>query len=189
LPNGFMADFFDVASSNAFHASIEKIFRNGITGGCGGGNYCPDAVVTRDQMAIFILRGEHGGNYAPPAATATVFSDVPAGAFAAAWIEQLAREGITGGCGSGKYCPGNPVLRSQMSIFLLRGKYGAAYNPPAATGTMFADVPANAFAAAFIEELAREGISSGCGGGNFCPSAVTTRGQMAVFLAKTFSLP
>ena len=35
---------------------IEQLFNEGITGGCGGGDYCPDAPVTRGQMAVFLLR-------------------------------------------------------------------------------------------------------------------------------------
>ncbi len=46
-------------------------------------------------MAIFLLRGEHGTAYTPPAAIGTVYLDIPADAFAADWIEQLAREGVT----------------------------------------------------------------------------------------------
>ena len=34
--------------------------------------------------------------------------------------------------------------------------------------------------------LAAESITAGCGGGNYCPDAPVTRGQMAVFLSKTF---
>jgi hypothetical protein len=118
-----------------------------------------------------------------------MFIDVPAGAFASPFIEQLAREGITGGCVPNYYCSLNPVLRSQMAIFLLRAKHGGAYTPPAATGTVFNDVPATAFAAAWIEQLAAEGITTGCGGGNYCPNNSTTRGEMSVFLSRTFSLP
>jgi len=76
--------------------------------------------VTRAQMAMFLLRAEHGSAYAPPAATGTMFGDVPANAFAAAWIEQLARESITLGCGDGNYCPDQSVPRSQMALFLVR---------------------------------------------------------------------
>ena len=31
-------------------------------------------------------------------------------------------------------------------------------------------------------------ITSGCGGDNYCPLNPNTRGQMAVFLVKTFNL-
>ena len=173
----------------AYAAWIEEFANEGITSGCGGGNYCPLNNVTRAQMAIFLLRSEHGSAYVPPPATGTMFNDVPANHPYAAWIEQFANEGITSGCGGGNYCPSNNVTRAQMAIFLLRSEHGSAYVPPPATGTMFADVPINAFAAAWIEQLANEGISSGCGGGNFCPNNPVTRAQMAVFLVNTFNLP
>ena len=75
-----------------------------------------------------------------------------------------------------------------MTVFILVAKYGSGYAPPPATGTKFADVPAGSFAAAFIEEAAREGITSGCDAVNFCPNSPTTRGQMAVFLSTAFGL-
>jgi hypothetical protein len=51
------------------------------------------------------------------------------------------------------------------------------------------DVPISHWAAAWIEQLAREGISGGCGGGNFCPENPVSRAEMAVFLVRTFNLP
>jgi hypothetical protein len=75
-----------------------------------------------------------------------------------------------------------------MAVFLLAAKYGAAYRPPAATGAMFVDVPANSFAAAWIEQLVREGITAGCAPSQYCPNAAVTRGQMSVFLVATFGL-
>ncbi|MBI3161353.1 MAG: S-layer homology domain-containing protein [Chloroflexi bacterium] len=183
--------FADVPSTYWAADFIERLYNAGITGGCATGplRYCPEASVTRAQMAIFILRGIHGSAYIPPAATGVVFSDVPAGYWAAAWIERLSAEGITGGCSGTSYCPEANITRAQMAIFLLRGKYGSAYVPPAATGTVFTDVPASYWAAAWIERLFAEGITSGCSGTSYCPDANVTRAQMAVFLVKTFSLP
>jgi hypothetical protein len=139
-------------------------------------------------MAVFLLRAEHGAGWAPPPATGTVFGDVPAGSFAAAWIEALAGEGITGGCGGGNYCPGNPVRRDQMAVFLLKAEHGGSYAPPSCTG-IFGDVACPSPFAAWIERLAAEGITAGCGGGDYCPASPNTRGQMAVFLTRAFSLP
>ena len=181
-------EFFDVPLSNMFHDPIHTIAANGISAGCGNGNFCPNDPVTRAQMAVFLLKGKHGVLYAPPAATGTVFSDVSKTSFAAAWIEQLEAEGITTGCGGGRYCPSAGVTRAQMSVMLLRAQLGSAYAPPAASGTVFSDVPVGGFAAAWIEDLAGRGITAGCGGGKFCPSGINTRGQMAAFLVKTFSL-
>ncbi|HNA89665.1 MAG TPA: S-layer homology domain-containing protein [Anaerolineales bacterium] len=183
--------FQDVPASHWAYSYIERLYTAGITGGCGTSplTYCPDATVTRAQMAIFILRGMHGSVYTPPAATGTVFADVPADAFAADWIEQLAAEGVTSGCGDGNYCPDASITRAQMAIFLLRGEHGAAYTPADAVGTVYLDVPADAFAAAWIEQLAREGVTGGCGGGNYCPDAAVTRAEMAVFIVRAFGLP
>jgi hypothetical protein len=75
-----------------------------------------------------------------------------------------------------------------MAVFLLRAKHGSSYNPPPATGTMFNDVSASHWAADWIEQLANEGITSGCGGGNYCPADPATRAQMAVFLVRTFNI-
>jgi hypothetical protein len=50
-------------------------------------------------------------------------------------------------------------------------------------------VPTTHWAAKWIEALAAEGITGGCGSGNYCPEAVVTRAQMAVFLVTAFSLP
>ncbi|MBI3160912.1 MAG: S8 family serine peptidase [Chloroflexi bacterium] len=187
---GVPSIFVDVPNTYWAWDFIERLYNAGITSGCSTSPmmYCPTTSVTRAQMAIFILRGIHGSAYSPPAATGTIFSDVPAGSFGAAWIERLAAEGITSGCGSGKYCPNNNVTRAEMAIFLLRAKYGSAYSPPVATG-MFTDVPVGSFAANWIEKLAADGITGGCGGGKYCPASPVLRDQMAVFLVKTFNLP
>jgi hypothetical protein len=75
-----------------------------------------------------------------------------------------------------------------MAIFLLRAKHGAIYTPPSATG-LFWDVPTTYWAANWIEQLSAEGITSGCGGGNYCPDNNVSRAEMAVFLVRTFNLP
>jgi len=119
------------------------------------------------------------------------FADVSSGNWAWQFIETLYKAGITDGCGISPlvYCPASPVTRSQMAIFLLRAKHGSGYAPPAPKGTVFNDVSKTYWAAAWIERLAAEGIATGCGNGNFCPTAEVTRDQMAVFLVRTFHLP
>ena len=100
---------------------IEALRSDGITGGCGTNLYCPEDPVTRTQMAIFLLKAKYGMSYTPPAVgSSTGFTDVPSTHWAAPWIKQLAAEGITGGCGTGIYCPESPVTRAQMAVFLVR---------------------------------------------------------------------
>jgi hypothetical protein len=183
--------FADVPYGYWSESFIHRLYNAGVTSGCSITPllYCPGTAVTRDQMAVFLLKAKYGSSYVPPAVgDSTGFSDVPTYYWAAAWIKQLAAEGITGGCGGGNYCPGTAVTRDQMAVFLLKAEHGSSYVPPTPSG-MFNDVPMAYWAAAWIEQLATEAITGGCGGGSYCPTTAVTRDQMAVFLVKTFNLP
>jgi hypothetical protein len=189
-----LQNFTDVPTSSMYWQWIERINFAEITDGCDtfAMRYCPDQTVTRAQMAIFIERGMNGSNYTPPNATGFVFTDVSNTSFAAAWIEKLSSDGITAGCEASplKYCPDSSINRAQMAIFLLRAKYGDTYTPPpVGVSTGFFDVPITHWAAPWIKQLAAEGITSGCGAGNYCPFQPVTRAQMAVFIVRTFDLP
>jgi len=111
--------FADVPCPSLFADWIEELYAEGITGGCGNGDYCPANPVTRAQMSAFLLKAQHGSSYVPPDCTG-VFTDVACPSLFANWIEQLAAEGITGGCGAGIYCPNNPNTRGQMAVFLVK---------------------------------------------------------------------
>jgi ELWxxDGT repeat protein len=179
------AIFGDVPTTFWAWRFVEALAAAGVSSGCGGGDFCPGAFINRAQMAVFVLTAR---GTAPPPATGTRFDDVPAGYWAGPWIEELAREGVVGGCSANPplYCPDNLLTRAEMAVLLTLAR---GENPPPATGTRFADVPAGYWAARFIEQLAADGITSGCGGGNYCPDLAVTRGEMAVFLATAFHLP
>jgi hypothetical protein len=189
LLKGFVADFADVPSDYQFYSFVTKLVSNAITVGCGGGDYCPTADVTRAQMAVFLLKARYGICYAPPPASGTVFLDVPANSFAAAWIEALAALGVTGGCGNGNYCPGSSVTRAQMAVFLLKTFLDAGYTPPSCNN-IFGDVACPGPFTDWIEDLYTRNITGGCQASPllYCPNSANTRGQMAVFVTKTFNL-
>jgi hypothetical protein len=50
------ATFNDVPVSDPAFQYVEALASSSITGGCGGGNYCPDNFVTRRQMAVFLAK-------------------------------------------------------------------------------------------------------------------------------------
>jgi photosystem II stability/assembly factor-like uncharacterized protein len=181
--------FVDVPDADPFWGAVDAAAMNGLSAGCGAGRYCPASIVTRAQIAVFLERAKHGVTFVPPPATGLVFNDVPGSSFAAAWIEALWPDGITSGCGAGNYCPTAELSRAEMAVMVLKALHGGDYAPPPATGTVFTDVPADAFAAAWIEELYNEGIGAGCGGGSFCPDASLTRAQAAALLKHAFQLP
>jgi uncharacterized repeat protein (TIGR03803 family) len=184
-------DFADVPPSNPFYNFVCMLARNSITGGCGGGNYCPSASVLRSQMAVFLLRAEHGPSYMPPACTNPIFTDVPCSNPFSSWIYQLVAEGISNGCTTTTFCPNDAVLRNSMAVFLLVTEHGTGYTPPACTPPgQFTDVPCPGGGFTnWIYELVAEGITGGCTATAYCPSQPVSRAQMSVFLVTTFSLP
>ncbi len=188
VPVNFTVRFLDVPDSNQFEAFIYGAAGAGIMTGCGADNFCPDGVVTRADMAGYIERAMKGADYLGSPYLGG-FSDVSQQTPNANYIQALVDDGITAGCGTGIYCPNNPNTRAQMSVFIVKATEGAAFVPPACTG-VFADVPCpGGFAVDFIEYLFIQGVTGGCGGGNFCPNASITNGQMAIFLVKAFNVP
>ncbi len=163
---------------STFEGAIEAIYAEGITGGCAPQRFCPTDRVTRGQMAAFLTRALN------LTATSSIhFSDVPASHPFATHINKLATAGITGGCGGGRYCPSTSVTRGQMAAFLTR-----AFDLTATSSIHFSDVPSSHPFALAINRLATAGITGGCGGGRYCPSAAVTRGQMAAFLQRALGL-
>jgi hypothetical protein len=187
LPNGWIANFLDVPSGQ-FYFYVTTLVRNAITAGVGGGNYGVAQNTLRQQMAVFLLKSKYGVCYVPPPCAAPAFPDVPCSSNFAPWINELVAQGITSGCGGGLFCPTNPVNRQQMAVFLLKTLEGSSYTPPDCTVASFGDVPCSSQFAPWIYELVARTITAGCGGGNYCPTTNATRGQMAVFIVKTFSL-
>ncbi|MCU0294208.1 MAG: S-layer homology domain-containing protein, partial [Thermoanaerobaculaceae bacterium] len=184
--------FADVPASHWAYVGVEALFHAGLTTGCLQNplRYCPESLLNRAEMAAFLERAKHGPAYVPPAATGTLFADVPASHWAAAYIEQLHADGLTTGCGQNplRYCPEQQLTRAEMAVFLLRLEHGPAYTPPAGTGAVFSDVPTGYWAVSWIEQLFAEGITTGCGGGRYCPDQPLPRSEMAVFLTRTLGL-
>jgi hypothetical protein len=79
------------------------------------------------------------------------------------------------------------ALDNSTSFNSVRLKWRRQVSPAPATAT-FNDVPTTHLFYQYIEALAASGITAGCGGGNYCPDAAVTRGQMAVFLSKALGL-
>jgi hypothetical protein len=179
--------FTDVPRTNTFYRFVEALLHHRVTAGCTATEYCPSSPSSREQMAVYVLTAREDGDYAPPACGAPVFADVPASNPFCRWIEELARRAIVTGCGGGNYCPTASVTRAEMAVFVLRA-LDPALIPPACGTPVFADVPASSPFCRWIEELARRGIVTGCGGGNYCPDAAVTREQMGVFISSTFGL-
>ena len=100
-------------------------------------------------------------------------------------IQAIRQHSITTGCGEGFYfCPDDVVSRAAMATFLRR-----ALGLEEVEGNRFSDVPTGHTHSGSIYAIAELGITSGCGDGSrYCPNDPTTRGAMAVFVARALEL-
>ena len=112
--------FGDVDYDEWWVPYVERLADLGISRGCGTGplRFCPDAVVTRAQMATFLVR-------------AFDIEEAPSSGFVDTWdnfheanIDALATADITAGCSTipPRFCPEKPVTRAQMATFIARAR-------------------------------------------------------------------
>lgn len=117
-----LTPFTDVPATHPFFNYVQKMRELGITTGCTATTYCPDANVTRAEMAVFLVRGKLktllGDGFAFP--TAPYFTDVPATHPFFNYVQKLRELGVTSGCTAATYCPDSPVTREQMAVFVVR---------------------------------------------------------------------
>ena len=190
--------FVDVTISNQYYPDIEVLYANGLTAGCSTSpskKYCPDQIMDRGQAAVFVMRGNFGAGYIPNPATYQFQDDWRKGTWARAWAESMREAALTAGCQNSPllYCPWQSLPREQLVIFALRLKYGNSYVPPAATGTVFADMTdPTYFATAWAEQAYKDKLIPACGvsGGKplFCPKNIASRGLGAYMIVRAKNL-
>ena len=189
--------FGDVPFDHPHHRHIEAMWQNGLTAGCSTNPllYCPDTILNRAQSAVFVLRGQFGTNYSPPATRDTFSDDWSKGSWAEKWAEGMWGAKFTAGCSTAprQYCPWQDHTRTEASVFYLRIKYGTDFFPLAPTG-LFADVDVNWWGAKWAEQAYRDGLLPSCGtntNGNllFCPNDLLTRAWAAYMMVQAKGLP
>ena len=89
------------------------------------------------------------------------------------------------GCEAG-FCPGDPLLRWTMAVWLVRILDGE--EPAAVASSRFSDVDGSLWWAGHVERFAELGVTAGYGDGTFRPYRHVSRAHMAAFLARAFDL-
>jgi hypothetical protein len=134
-------DYFTDDTGSVHESNINALRESGITAGCNppaNDNFCPNSTVTREQMAAFLVRA-FGYTDTDPG---NRFTDDDTSIFEAD-IEALAEAGVTVGCNpptNDLFCPGDPVLRSQMATFLGRALSLTPTTPPTVATANFVPV-------------------------------------------------
>jgi hypothetical protein len=113
---------------------IEQLYNDGVVAGCAAGPpalYCPNDLVNRAQMSVFVAAALGIPPVVPPTG---YFTDVTGTAYewAAPFAEALFNEGITAGCGDHLFCPATQITRAQLSVWLVTALGLPTYTHPAA---------------------------------------------------------
>ncbi len=180
---GTCAVFVDTMGSS-HEAALEALAGRGILDGteCAADRICPDDAIKRRTVAVWLVRAVDGE---PPVVAWTRFADVD-DRWWRHYIERLAALEITKGCLAEplRYCPDDPVTRSQMASFLVRS-FDLGPAPPAG----FSDTGGSTHEDA-IDRIYGAGITIGCDTNplRYCPSQPVTRAQMARFIARALGL-
>ena len=117
-------DYFTDDATSIYQIDINRLAAAGITTGCSATTFCPNANVTRGQMAAFLVRA-----LSLPAASTDYFSD-DNGTIFEHDINALAAAGITTGCSATSFCPTNPVTRGRWPPSCT-ARWGRGRAPPA----------------------------------------------------------
>jgi hypothetical protein len=174
------ATFADVGPEHPAYRSVEAGAAAGFWTGCGDDRFCPGDGLSRAAAAVVVDRVLRPRLVRPTGR----FSDVHPDHWAAGAIESLAAAGLVSGCGEGRFCPDRRVTRAELAALLLRAGPYSTVSP----NGLYVDVPPAHWAAGAIEALAPTGALGTCGDGRFCPDAATSRGQMAIAVARVFGL-
>ena len=126
----FGGQFLDIRG-HTFEDAIAWLAAEGITKGCNpplNTRFCPDASVTRGEMAVFLVRAT-----GLPASSRDYFTD-DNGMFYESAVNRLYEAGITQGCGRRVFCGDHKITRGEMAAFLAR-----AYDLPRTGKDFFVD--------------------------------------------------
>ena len=145
-------------------------------------------------LAAFVALLASTALWSPPvdadSASNRGFTDVAADSVHQPAINALAEAGVLDGteCGSGLFCPAQPLQRWTAAVWLVRAFDTAPSNTLAESH--FADVDTAQWWASYVERLAEMDITKGCTADplRYCPTGTVTRGQAASFLARALDL-
>ena len=183
-----LVGFADVPPEYWAYDYIMAIYGAQITTGCSidSMEYCPDVSVTREQMAVFLIRALNQVPEDGYCGSTVPFSDVAADRWSCKYIKRLVELEITSGIGGGLFGPEDTITREQMAAFLVRALNEVPNDGYCGTEDPFTDMTHSWWSCKYVKRLMELGITTGIGEGLYGPGNPVTRAQMAVFLSRAF---
>ena len=179
-PTGTAFPFTDVPASRWSYPYIKELYEAGVVSGTTATTFEPTGSVTRAQFVTF-LAGLAGVNvsayqYGP-------FSDVPADAWYAPYVNWAAASGIVSGTSATTFDPAAEISRQDMAVMLYNYAQQAGVQLKQTTVTPFTDESSiAAYALPAVQALHSAGVISGMPDGSFQPYATATREQACTML-------
>lgn len=176
-----MASFNDVASTDWYYKAVSFIAARDITNGTGGGNFSPDAHLTRGDFLVMLMKAY---GIAPDVSPADNFSDA-GNTYYTGYLAAAKRLGISAGVGNNLFAPEKEITRQEMFTLLYNALKIIGQLPEGDSGKTLSNFSDSNRVADWAKEaltlLLKAGTVGG-GGGKLNPTGTTTRAEMAQVL-------
>jgi len=187
------AVFMDVGLDAWQRESIEKLTSQGYMTPCdyGAPRFCPEALVSLVDLAVFSLRVVYEPEFLPPSVTQFSLPGVDESSWGAYWLEQYFQEGYLDAAlyNFSFENPSQGLSRMDAAGLLLQIMHGAGYTPPASAAT-WPDVPEDAWYRDALTAAYQQGLLPACMEKDsiyLCPQQPLTRAEMAAALERVLT--
>ncbi|ADC49246.1 putative S-layer protein [Alkalihalophilus pseudofirmus OF4] len=179
VPFGVQAQslFKDVPESHWGTDEIRYLAEEGIVTGTGGGNFSPQAPVTRAQVAVMLSRTLNLGG---EAAKQPSYKDIDEETFGYHAISVLTERGVF--ADGEAFHPMRSITRAEMARVIAE-----AFELTGQNEYQFADVERNHWAAPSVRAIAKNGVMAGNLQAQFLPSQPMTRAEFSASLARAIN--
>lgn len=182
--------FEDTAAFDWAEANIEAMAAKGILNGVGGGNFNPEANITRAEFAAMIVRAFK----LQDSSAKNEFSDVDDSAWYSSEVASAVKAGLIQGKGNGIFAPEENITRQDMTVIIAKAISTVKEKK---VNTQSLDKYVGKFKdSSEIESYAKDAVGTavkyelikGVGADSFAPVANATRAEAAVIVYRLFHL-
>ena len=143
----------------------------------------PEQLLTRQELTVVMEHFFQQVEQREPSRP-DVFFDVPEEANYAQQVHTLNIWGIVNGVGESLYAPGQYATRAEISAILCRMLMLPVSNDPEGPHAFLDAGPEDTWAWAYIDALAKAGITLGTGDGMYSPNRILTRAEVATMISR-----
>ena len=171
---GYDIPFKDTMFNAAYQGSFMELFE---------GYFRPEQLLTRQELTVVMEHFFQQVEQREPSRP-DVFFDVPEEANYAQQVHTLNIWGIVNGVGESLYAPGQYATRAEISAILCRMLMLPVSNDPEGPHAFLDAGPEDTWAWAYIDALAKAGITLGTGDGMYSPNRILTRAEVATMISR-----